>query len=364
MHAIHQILAGFSDNDAISNEALFLRDLFRSWGCHSEIYCAPRHTDPRRRRQIRDIEAFPEDPETVAFLHLSIGTPTNRRFAALRNPKVILYHNITPPEFFTGINPALRKDLAEGRRQLRELAGTADVNLAVSAFNAGELEAMGYANVKVFPLAMDFDRVTGAIDPNIGRRFKDEIFTVLFVGRCAPNKKLEKILNVMHHLQHGPLPQSRFLHVGSHAGTEIYYTLLLAHAHDLRLQNTHFLGSIDQPSLNACYRRADVFLCMSEHEGFCAPLLEAMAHDVPVAALARAAVPETLGHSGILFREDDPVTIAETLFELARRPDLQHAVIARQRQRLDTFRKRDLSAELRTLLAPLEAPPRGTRGGV
>jgi glycosyltransferase involved in cell wall biosynthesis len=148
-------------------------------------------------------------------------------------------------------------------------------------------------------------------------------------------------------------PKSRLLHVGSFAGFESYHALLLTHLQDLQLRDVAFLGSVGQAELNAIYGSADLFLSMSEHEGFGLPLLESMIYDVPVLAYAGAAVPETLDGAGVLFAEKRFDLISELMGRLARDSLLRQAVIAGQRERIDRYRARDPEAELRRRLGPL-----------
>jgi glycosyltransferase involved in cell wall biosynthesis len=85
-------------------------------------------------------------------------------------------------------------------------------------------------------------------------------------------------------------------------------------------ENVRFHGEIDAPSLAAHYARATAFVCASEHEGFCVPLVEAMAFGVPVVALGTTAVPETVGEAGIVWDERDPRRFAVTLKRLIDNP--------------------------------------------
>ncbi len=355
MPAIHQLVAGFSRGDAISNEALVLRDVFRRWGYASDIFCEQKRILPELRGSARDLaELAPAlREEDVALLHLSIGSPANLLFPGLQGKKAILYHNITPPEYFRLIQPATAELLARGREQARALAGVAGVNLADSRFNAGELAAWGYASPGVFPLMLDFDNLTGPADRATLRRFGDGRVNVLFVGRCAPNKKVEDVIRLFACFQKAVEPASRLILAGSFAGTERYQRLLVTMARDLKLENVVFLGSIPQAQLNACYRAADVFVCLSEHEGFCIPLVEALALGVPVLAHAAAAVPETLGGAGVLYSGKPLEEMAEMMGRLVRDPGLRKAVLARQEDRIREFRSRNLDAELRSHLAPL-----------
>ncbi|MBP7829920.1 MAG: glycosyltransferase family 4 protein [Kiritimatiellae bacterium] len=353
--AIHQLVAGFSHGDAISNEALVLRGIFRAWGHESEIFCEARRILPELRGEARDIAGAKEAfrPDDVAFLHLSIGSPVNDLFAELPCRKAILYHNITPPEYFRGIQEQIAHNLAKGREQARRLAGAAQVVLADSRFNADELEAWGFGPAGVLPLVLDLARLRDPADRAVLKEYDDGMVNVLFVGRCVPNKRIEDCLAAFHYFQRYVEPASRFIHAGSFAGVEHYHAMLLTMMRDLRLQNVELIGSVRQDELNACYKSADLFLCMSEHEGFCIPLIESLVHDVPVLAYAAAAVPGTLDGAGVLFREKQFDLAAEMMGRLARDEALRGAVLKGQRERLARFEARDLAAELRTHLAPL-----------
>ncbi len=356
MRAIHQLVAGYAVGDAISNEARVLRDLFRRWGAASEIYCEPGRVAPELRGDARDLARAAAEigPDDVVLLHLSIGSAANDLFPRLKGRKAILYHNVTPPQYFRGIRESLAHDLARGLTQVRALAGAASVNLADSAFNAGELRQMGYGEVGVLPLVLDFAALRGEPDPAVLRDYTgDGLINILFVGRGAPNKRIEDLLAAFYFFQRYVEPESRLIHVGSYAGTERYEALLKAKARELGIRNLDIRGTTRPRALTACFKAAHVFLCLSDHEGFCIPLIEAMVHDVPVAAYAAGAVPETLDGAGVLFREKRFDLIAETLGRLVRDPALRAGVIARQRRRLAAYEARDLAGELRTHLAPL-----------
>ncbi|HSA18220.1 MAG TPA: glycosyltransferase family 4 protein [Kiritimatiellia bacterium] len=355
--AIHQLVAGFSYGDAISNEALVLRGIFRSWGFDSDIFCEARRILPELRGEARDVAGAKESfrPDDIAFLHLSIGSPVNDLFAELPCHKALLYHNITPPDYFRGIQEQIAHHLAKGREQAKRLAGAASVVLADSRFNADELESWGYGPAGVLPLVLDLARLRGEADRGVLKKYDDGLVNVLFVGRCVPNKRLEDGLAAFHYFQRYVEPASRFIHAGSFAGVEQYHALLLTMMRDLRLQNVELIGSVRQDELNACYKSARLFLCMSEHEGFCIPLIESLVHDVPVLAYAAAAVPGTLDGAGVLFREKRFDLVAEMMGRLVRDASLRGAVLKGQRERLARYEQRDLAAELRNHLASLLA---------
>jgi len=355
MAAIHQLVAGFSRGDAISNEAVVMRHLFQGWGYDARIYCDSRRILPELRSEAFDLNELRHGcgPEDVVLLHLSIGSQANEVFRDLPAKKVILYHNITPPEYYQLVQPSTAADLARGRKQAAGLAGVAAVNLADSAFNARELADWGYPPSAVFPLMLDFEKLGGAPDRAVMRQFGDGKVNVLFVGRCAPNKKIEDVILAFACFQKGVEANSRLILAGSFAGTERYHRLLVTMARDLKLENVVFTGSIPQAQLNACYRSAHVFLCMSEHEGFCIPLVESLVHRLPVLAFSACAVPETLGGAGVLFHDKQFEAIAELMGRITRETTLRNSLLAVQDKRVLQLKARDLGRELRAYIAPL-----------
>ena len=355
MSAIHQFVAGFNRGDAISNEALVLRDLFRAWGRESDIFCEQRRILPELRGLARDISDARSAvrPDDIVLLHLSIGSVVNDVFAELKCRKAILYHNITPAEYFRGVQEQIARLLALGREQAKKLANAAAVVMADSAFNAQELESWGYPRVQILPLVLDLNWTDGKPDRAVSRKFDRTLVNVLFVGRCVPNKKLEDALAAFQYFQRSVEPFSRFIHVGSFAGVERYHAILQSSIRRMNLENVCLVGGARQEELLAYYRSASVFLCMSEHEGFCIPIIEAMATDVPVLAFAAGAVPETMDGTGVLFREKRFELVAEMMGRLAHDAAFREAVLRGQRERIARYKSRDLGNELKRHLAPL-----------
>ena len=355
MKAIHQFVAGFNPGDAISNEALMFRDIFRSWGYKSEIFCEECYIQRKSRQHIFNVQDYTSTANNndTVLLHLSMGSLVNEEFKMLSCKKAILYHNITPDHYFNLINKKTARHLKKGREQLTQLINTADVNMADSQFNASELTQLGYTNVKVLPLVLDFSRLTDDIDGHMATKLQDGKKNILFVGRCTPNKKIEDLLQVFAYYQKTIEPNSRLIHVGSHAGSERYFSLLTGMTKELKLKNVMFAGSVSQPELNACYARSDAFLCMSEHEGFCIPLIESMLHKTPILAHASAAITETLDGSGILMQERNFELVAEMLNKIISNSELRNSVISQQSERLIRYRNRDLQAELKQHLSSI-----------
>lgn len=352
--AIHQIVAGFTEGDAISNNALALRAIFRSWGREAEIYCPPRHVSPRMRGQARDLAAHraAARPGDVAILHFSIGSETVDHFRRLPSPRVLVYHNITPGRWFRALYDERELVLEQGRRELVSLASVPDLSLADSAFNAAELAEAGFRGVAVMPIIVP--PATDGVKPDEGllRRLRDGKKNILFVGRIVPNKRYEDLFKCLDAHRRFAGGGARLVLVGSYLGLERYLALLRNMARELRLDDVLFTNHVRREELAAYYRAADLFLCMSEHEGFCIPLIEAMAAGVPILAYAAGAVPETLGGSGVLVRRKDYPRIAEMMAALLSDGPLRAGIVARQRARLAAFDPAALERRLKGYLSP------------
>jgi glycosyltransferase involved in cell wall biosynthesis len=355
MSAIHQFVAGYTHGDAISNEAVALRDVFRSWGYDSHIFSETKRILPELRKDARDVTAYRAacSPDDVVLLHLSIGSKVNDVFAALPCKKAILYHNMTPAHFFEPLHRQIAQPLIKGREQILKLVNSAQVNMAVSGFNASELEAAGYSDVRVFPIFLDLNKTGTEPDRKTMRRLDDGLVNILFVGRCVPNKRIEDLIMTFAAFQQHVEPKSRFIHIGSFSGLERYHYAVLAQSREMGLRNIMMPGAQNQAQLNACYAKAHVFLCMSEHEGFCIPLIESMLHDVPILAYEAAAIPETLGGAGVLFDTKDFGAVAEMMGQMVHNSSLRDSILTKQRARLKEYLGRDLEAELREHMAPL-----------
>lgn len=351
--AIHQFVAGFGRGDAVSHEALVFRRILRSWGCDSDIFSEQKRILPELRGDVRDIKTFKTETGGTVILHLSTGSVVNDLFAAHPGRKIVRYHNITPPEYFRGIAEQTAHVCARGLDQVKRLADKAELALAVSAFNAADLTAQGYRNVHTLPLLLDLPELRGKPSRLVTKDLEDGLTNILFVGRCVPNKRIEDGLAAFYYFQKYVEPNSRFIHIGSFAGMEAYHAMLLTMTREMDIVGVEMPGAVSQSELNAYYRSSHVFLCMSEHEGFCIPLIESMAHGLPILAYDAAAVPETLDGAGVLFREKQLDLVAEMMGRLAKDQPFRNAVIQGQRERLARYEKRDLAAELRRHLAPM-----------
>ena len=350
---VHQLLAALSYGDAIGNEALAIQARLRARGLESDIFAENCHPSMIERCrplwQYRDVSS----PETVCLYHFSIGSAAGRLIYHSPDRLVSIYHNITPPEFFLGFHPHLAGLCYHGRRELRMFAERTALGLGDSEFNRRELEAAGYSRTAVLPIVLDFDSYRGQASPVVRRLYDDGRTNVLFVGRIIPNKRIDDLIKAFAAYQRSRNSRSRLLLVGDYRGHERYYRRLVELIEGLRVSNVVLTGHVAQDELLAYYQVADVFVCLSEHEGYCVPLVEAMHADVPVVAYDAGAVRETLDGGGLLLTEKPAELVAELIHLLTTDQTLRGRVLETQRRAVGRIRARDFGALLLERLEPV-----------
>ena len=296
---INQFLPNLAHGDAISNQALFIRDQLRKWGYRSDIYV--RFLDPRVGDQCKSFAPKAVMDSDALIYHHSIGTEITPHIVDYDGPKCLIYHNITPAEFLEPYRPDFAAILRQGRADLHNLARHFPLAVGVSHYNAQELTASGFSNVEVLPLSIDPDKWEIEADVDLMRTLQDGRTNVLFVGRLAPNKKQDDLLRAFRSYLTLD-PDARLIVVGTAEERDPYVQHLLTLITDLDLEKSVVLpGNIADAQLAAYYRTAHLFWSMSEHEGFCVPLIESMWFDIPVFAFCSSAVPETLGGAALMF---------------------------------------------------------------
>ena len=315
LRTIHQFHSGSAVGDAITNAMLLMRGVLRRLGYRSEIFVE--HRDQRLADEIRLIEELPSHDRYVLIVRHSMGFDAFDRITALRASKVLLYHNITPPEFLAG-NAFMQRYARLGREQLALWRGGVAASLADSEYNALELRTLGFDAVQICTMLFDVDRlmlcVAAAPAP-----LRDRPFTLLFVGRVCVSKGQRELVDAYaaFHARFGK--PSRLVLVGRHDGDEDPYVQEIRSRAAMGCVSDAVLltGLVSDEELHAYYASADIFVCLSLHEGFCVPIVEAMAHRVPVVARPAGAVAYTLGDGEGLLTDDAPDAVAARLFELA-----------------------------------------------
>jgi len=349
---IHQWVPAAHRGDAIGDSARAVRDMLRRLGHDSDIFALTIDENMRG-----DVVPFADRDATrgdVTIFHFALPSPMTEAFAKLRGGRVLQYHNITPAAFFAPYDAGLFRLAALGHRELATLAGKVDLALGDSEFNRQELEALGFTQTGVMPIAVNTTRITAAPRrPALERILGDGLINVLFVGRIVPNKRIEDHIRLAEMYKRYVDAYYRFIFVGRYDGVPTYYAQIRALVNEYQMlpERFWFTGPVPDEDLAAFYRWADAYVSLSEHEGFCVPLVESMAADVPVLAYGAGAVPETLGGAGITFAPKDLEVAAELLASVVYDRDVRDRVIEGQRRRLQDFAPARIEAQLKRQLA-------------
>ncbi len=334
-----QILPSITAGDAVSNDVFRMDKALKQAGFDTHIYAdmIGKNVD---RNLVSHIDLCQSGKGDILLYHMSIGSRINSMLADMPGRKVFVYHNITPAGFFKGYNPYLEQKCRRGLLEIEALKDVPDYVLAVSEYNKNHLRELGYTcPIDVLPILLPMEDYGRTADADTLQKYGDGCVNILFTGRIVPNKKFEDVIEAFYAYHENFNQNSRLLLVGNDAGTESYRRELENYVKYLGLseQEVCFTGHVSFEQLLACYRTASVFVCMSEHEGFCIPLLEAMYFDVPVVAYDAGAVAETLGGAGILLNKKEPKLTAAVFDVLCKEEELRKQIMKEQRKRLTDF---------------------------
>jgi glycosyltransferase involved in cell wall biosynthesis len=343
--AVHQVIPAATPGDAVTNQAFAWRDLLAQWGHKGQIVAE--HVHPDLSDEVRRLDRGGKKviDQSAVVLRYAIWSKTAE--AALRHPErtALVYHNITPGELLRDFNPSLADLCDRGRKALADFPKPAAL-IADSSFNADDLRAAGLGDAEVIPLLLDVPE-DGTPRPAATEP------TVLSVGRIVPNKRLEDVIKAFALYQGHRVPGARLLLVGSSTGFENYRLALERLVERVGAERVFFTGPISAQARDAWYSRADAYLSMSVHEGFCAPLIEAMAHGVPVVARSAGAVPETLDGAGLTVDGLELPLVAEALHEVVSSAETRSALALAAQTRLAELRPNRLAPRIRSALAPI-----------
>jgi glycosyltransferase involved in cell wall biosynthesis len=336
---VHQVLSGAGPHDAITTEALAFRSQFQRWGWGGHDHAG--RIAPGLNGAIAELPRLAPAPEDVLLLHHSARAPRLRELLMLPNRKLLLYHNVTPAEWLWDQAPLVAVQCAIGREQLPELVRAADVTAADSVFNAAELRTWGAADTEVIPLLVDLSRLGRPVkSPPPGPP------TILFVGRLSPHKRQDAVIKAFALYRRHRAPDARLILVGDPLTTG-YAEFLRALADQLAPGAVTIESGLDESELGERYRAAHAFLCLSEHEGFCIPVLEAFQFGLPVIARPAGAVPEVAGDAALLTDDPDLALVAELLHLAITDAPLRAELRARGQERLAAYAPDVVASRLR-----------------
>ena len=334
---IVQIVPTLAYGDAIGNDVMALKRALIEGGYSTDIY-AETVVKPLARSTAKKIEQIKElKKEDIAILHLSTGAKINSDFAALPCRKIVRYHNVTPPQYFDKYDPYIARINRWALKNVAYLSDKVDYCLADSEFNKKELRSNGYqCKIDVLPILIPFDDYEKAADPSIIKKYKN-VPVVLFTGRVVPNKRIEDVIGTFFLYKKYYNSDAVLILVGSYKENDMYFRTICEYIKKLNVKDVVFTGHVKFSEILAYYHIANVFLCQSEHEGFCVPLVEAMWFKIPIIGYNSTAIPDTLGGSAIVMNTKDPLFTAAMINRILTDDILRKKIIANEKERLQDF---------------------------
>lgn len=335
---VYQVVTTLGYGDAVGNDIIALMKALKQAGYETKVYAETVDArislaDVEMIENMRDVEK-----DDVILYHLATGAELNFKIASYPARKVLCYHNITPPHFFYKYSNQAALNCEKGLDGVAFLKDKVDYCLLDSAFNRNDLKQMGYqCKMDILPVLIRFDDYKMQPDVGVLQRMKDGYENILFVGRICPNKKQEDIIASYAMYKRYYNPNARLILAGSYCGMENYFQCLKAYVDENDIQDVVFTGHIRFEELLAYYSSADSFVCLSEHEGFCVPLVEAMYFGIPIIAYDSTAVGETLNGAGILLKSKEPLVIAAWLHRIHRDKNLRMRILQNQKERMQDF---------------------------
>ncbi len=340
MTAVHQFVPALLPRDATGQHTLALRDALRAEGWESDIYAEAVHDE--LAGEATYFGRYPQRSRTGDILLYQLGTASPLADFLLGRPEplVLDYHNVTPAAFYAGWEDHTEEKVVRAREQVTALAPHAVLGIADSAFNAAELDLLGCPETAVVPILVDIEPGGAPADPRERSLLAAEHgarTVLLFVGRISPNKAQHRLVGALWLYRRWFDPEAR-LHLVGPTVTPAYARAVTALAGELGIGDAVRHGEdLTAAQLAAWYEDADVFVCLSRHEGFCIPLLEAMRAGLPIVALDAGAVGETMGDAGLLLATDRPSTVATAVDRVRRDPALADRLSGSGRRRLGAF---------------------------
>lgn len=346
---IIQVIVTIQKGDAIGNFTLSLDKLFKINGFDSRI-CAENVGKGISKKYIDDFSLLDKvKKDDLIIYQMCEGNQINKKIKKLLCKKIAIYHNVTPPEFFRRYGRSMISIQENAIKEIREMNQTFDKCIADSEFNKQDLIKMGYDEnkIEVIPIIVQYDDFKKKPDEEIIKQYKaDDYVNFLFVGRIVPNKKQEDIIRTFAYYKKHINDKARLILIGSPFSDD-YYNDLITYIHVLELENSIVIpGHISFEKILAFYSVADVFLCMSEHEGFCVPLVEAMLFDIPIVAYDSTAIKYTLGRGGVLIQDKNPVIFADTINKILLNTSMKEEIITQQRIRLDELKQSSIENKI------------------
>ena len=351
LRRVDQFAPTVAYGDAIGGDIFELQRLFWKRGVASEVFAD--EARPGVEPFVRPWHDLHREPtkDAALLVHVSMGNTTLTQVAQLPQRKAVVYHNITPAHFFEGISDQLVEHSRLGRDQLRQLARTCELGIADSEFNRRELAEAGFDRTAVVPILVDPSAFDVTPDPRVAAELADERTSVLVAGQILPQKAILDVVDGFARYREGDASARLYL-VGTTAMSGPYLERVRERIRDRGVEDVvRLTGAVSIEQYAAYFRGATVLLTLSDHEGFCVPLLEAMRSELPIVAHAAGATGETLGEAGVLLEDKSPDAVAAALERVVRDADLRRDLVERGRGRLADFASPRVAERLHDALA-------------
>jgi len=348
MTSVHQLVPTISPRDAVGNHTLALREILRSSGFESEIFSMFRHSD--LMADTHYVDDLPGDADAVIY-QFSIGSPVADRWARHPAFKIANYHNITPASLVGKWDGLLAAEVQLGRDQMARYAKICDHAICDSDFNKFELDVLGYGSTETIPVL--FDPLLAAPNQGVLTRLKRARrgTQVLFVGRVAPNKAHHDLVAAVKTLRETCDDDAHLHFVGTDGPPGYRSALNTIINHAGMRDHVTFHGSVPPEQLVSHYLAADVFCCLSDHEGFCVPVIESMNHGLPVVAFSCTAVAETVGSGGLLLADKSPLVVASALHRVSQDASLANRLRDAGHRRAKCFDRSVVEQQFRSQIS-------------
>ena len=330
MKTLHQFSVGIAPGDAISDEIFTLQRWLNEINIESHIFVDSIHPDCAKDAQYY-YQYKPTIEDELVVFHYSIGSEIIDWIIDQPVKIILIYHNITPSEYLSHVSPSIAKNLDKGRKKLKDVLAKTVMAFGKSNYSCQELLAAGFKEVKLLPISIDEERYKISDNLDLIKELKNNYPNLLFVGRMVPNKKQEDMIKLLYHLKQIQ-PNSKLWLVGAN-WLPLYDRWLKTLVADLELEDSiTFTEHVSQQDMVTYYRYADVFVSMSEHEGFGKPLIESMYFGLPVLAYNSSAVPDTLDGAGILFNHKHFESLAELVNLVYQNKELKDKIVNVQKK--------------------------------
>lgn len=349
---VYQVLDALDVGDGVSNDVIHLHEMLDELRVDNIIYS--KWWNEQVKRYTNAIEKCHPQKDDLVIYHFSGESHILEIVSSFPCKVIIRYHNVTPPSFFKNGNPEGYKSCMEGLRQIKSLVQKFPDAWGVSQFNCNDLISYGAKpeHMRVLPIFMDLERLASApTDNDLEASLKQGAHYILFVGRVAPNKCFEDILEIFECYHRFHNAATKLILVGNDACDQDYTRRIRGKLDQLSCkQKVIFTGKVNDAQLYTYYRNASAFVCMSEHEGFCIPLLEAMYFQIPVVGYNSCAIPDTMGKSGVLVYKKDPAQIAFLLHEIQSNDQLRSSIVTTQQENVRHYLHDSMKEQLKNLL--------------